>query len=179
MIIRKAVKSDSKEILKLSKKASKTPNGIARVAKEINQKDINQIIENSLKKGLIFVMENPKNPKELIAEIHCYRFDPACFKHTLANLTLVVDPKFHGQGLGKKIFSYLLEEIKSSHQDIYRIELTCRQNNPRAIKLYQSLGFKIEGILEKRILDFDGNLSDDTMMAWINPCYLSQTGVYN
>ena len=168
-MIRKATKLDAKAIFKLNFDAAKTPNGIARTAEEVSQEGVDYFIENSLKNGFIFVAQNPENSKELIAEIHCYKFEPSCFKHTLANLTLVVHPSFQGQGWGKKIFSHLLNELK--HSNILRVELTVRQSNPSAIKLYQSLGFKIEGILEKRILDSEGKLSDDTMMAWLNPHY--------
>lgn len=169
MKLRKATKSDAVEIFNLNVEAAKTKNGIARAPEEISQKDVKNFIEKSLKSGLIFVISHPENPKKLIAEIHCYKHEPQCFKHVLGNLTLVVHPEFQGRGLGKKIFSHLLEEIKENHPSIARVELSSRQSNLRGIKLYQSLGFEIEGIMQKRILDADGVLSGDTMMAWFNP----------
>lgn len=173
MNLRKANKSDLEKIVELYRRAAETPNGIARIAEEITENYVSDFLNNALAKGLIFVAENPQDPKKLIAEIHCYRFDPSCFKHTLANLTLVVHPNFQGQGVGKTIFSHLLEEIKSTHQEIVRVELTVRQSNPKTIGLYKKLGFKIEGICEKRILNAAGELESDTMMAWLNPTYKS------
>jgi putative acetyltransferase len=130
---------------------------------------VNDFVTNSLAKGLIFIVENEG---KIIAEIHCYRYDPLCFKHTLSNLVLTVDPNFQGQGIGRKIFSHLLEEVSKNHPDILRVELFTRQKNLRGIALYKSLGFEIDGVLKNRILDSDGNMSDDTIMAWFNPNFL-------
>jgi len=166
MNIRQANKSDISQLLELYRSVAETKNGIARTPKEISKKTIKEFVKNSLKKGLIFVIENDK---KLIAEIHCYKYEPACFKHVLANLTLVVHPDFQGQGLGKKIFSHLLLEITKNHREIARVELFVRQSNHHGIMLYKSLGFEIEGICKNRILDADGNLDGDTMMAWMRP----------
>ena len=78
-------------------------------------------------------------------------------------------PKFHGQGLGRKIFTHLLEEIKNHHPEIVRVELFVRSNNPKAIALYQKLGFEIEGYLKCRTSSSSGSLESDVIMAWINP----------
>ena len=169
MKLRKAKQTDVREIFLLNREAAKTANGVARKVEEILQKDVADFVKKSLKTGLIFVIEHPSNPKKLIAEIHCYKHEPQCFKHVLGNLTLVVHPDFQGQGFGKKIFSHLLTEITKNHRDIVRVELMTRQNNSRGIKLYESLGFEIEGFCKNRILDAEGMLGSDTMMAWFNP----------
>ncbi len=171
MNLRKATKSDLEKITELHLGAAETANGIARTPAEINSNYVADFLNNALAKGLIFVAENPQDPQKLIAEIHCYKFDPACFQHTLGNLTVVVHPDFQGQGWGKKIFARLLAEIQNHHPEIARVELFTRQNNPHGIKLYQSLGFKIEGICKNRILNAAGELGNDTMMAWLNPSY--------
>ena len=174
MKLRKAEKTDLKKITALYKKVAETPNGIARTPQEISEKWVEDFLNNALTKGLIFVVEHPENAEKVIAEIHCHKFDPACFKHVLANLTIVVHPDFQGGGLGKKIFSHLLSEIQTHHLEIARVELFTRNNNARGIRLYQSLGFKIEGICESRILDANGDLGGDVMMAWLNPRFLNQ-----
>ena len=167
MKIRCGNKSDIEQIFKLYLATATIKDGLARTVQEISLKYITDFVKNSLKTGLIFVVENEVN--QLIAEIHCYKHEPKCFEHTLGNMTLAVHPDFIGQGWGKKIFSHLLEEVKNSHPEIVRVELFTRQNNQKAIKLYQSLGFVVEGICRKRILDGNGKLDDDTMMSWINP----------
>ena len=170
-MVRKATKSDINSIVELYKQAAKTPDGIARTPDEIDHDLINEYFEKSAKQGLMLVIENPQNPQQLIAAIHCYKFDPECFLHMLGNLMLVVHPDFHSQGLGGKIFTHLLEEIKNHHPEIVRVELFVRSNNPKAIALYQKLGFAIEGYLKCRTASSFGSFESDIIMGWINPNY--------
>ncbi len=166
MKIRKAKIEDTNRISELYLKAAAVPDGLARKPDEISKELIESFIKNSLDKGLIFVIENNYG---IIAEIHCFKMDPLCFQHCLGNLTIVVHPDFHGQSLGRQIFNHLLNEVKNKHQNIARIELFVRQENPKAIKFYQSLGFEVEGICKNRLLNSKAELSDDTLMAWLNP----------
>lgn len=168
MKIRKAEASDAKEIFELYIKTAAARNALARTPQEIFLKDVENSIAESLQNGLIFVGEEEQ---KIIAEIHCYRNFPLSFKHCLSNTTLVVDPYFQGRGYGKKIFSHLLDDIKNHHNNIVRVELFCREKNFRAIKLYQALGFEIEGVCKNRILDAEGNLDSDIVMAWFNPYF--------
>jgi putative acetyltransferase len=164
MKIRHSSLKDSNNIFKLYKETAKIENGLARTEQEITQDYIEDFLKKSLKDGLSFVIENQENL--IIAEIHCYKHDPICFRSTFSNLTLAVHPNFQKQGLGRRIFLHLLEEVKNNHSNISRIELSARQNNPSAIKLYQSIGFEIEAICKNRIFDANGNLGADIMMAW-------------
>lgn len=170
-MIRKTKKNDLEKIITLYKKVAQIQDGIARNKSEINKNYVSGFLLPSLKNGLAFVAENPENPKKLIAEIHCHKLGPKCFDHTLNDLTLVVDPDFHGQGIGYKIFSQLLEEAKTKHFDIARIELSARQSNSKAHQLYKKLGFEIEGRMKNRILNSQGELEDDYLFAWLNPNY--------
>ncbi len=170
-MIRTAIRSDLNSIVELYKEAARIPDGIARTPEEINYDLISEYFEKSSQQGLMMVAENPENSQQLIAAIHCYKFDPKCFDHTLGNLILVVHPDFHGQGLGTKIFTHLLEEIKNNHPEIARVELFARTSNQRAIALYQRLGFVIEGHLNNRIVNSQNQLESDTIMGWINPEY--------
>ncbi len=53
---------------------------------------------------------------------------------------LAVDPKFQGQGIAKEALTQLLQELK----DMKRIDLVTHPDNVKALKLYESLGFKVE-----------------------------------
>ncbi|MBU6338771.1 MAG: GNAT family N-acetyltransferase [Rickettsiales bacterium] len=172
MKIRKAEISDLEQILILHKETAKTANGIARKPHEINEENVKDFVEKSLKSGLIFVAEDTANPHRLIAEIHCFKHEAECFKHTLSNLTIAVHPNFQGQGIGRKIFAYLLTRVEVQHPEIARIELMVRQSNNRGLKLYQDLGFEIEGHCKRRILNNDGKLESDIMMGWYNPAFI-------
>ena len=77
MIVRKANIADVLAITNLYKKAAEVPDGIARNSDEINQNLIAEFFKKSSqkgKRGLMLVIENPQNPAELIAQIHCYKF---------------------------------------------------------------------------------------------------------
>ncbi len=165
--VRKAKRSDFNAILKLHRKVSKTKDGIARAAEEITKSYVKNFIKKADKNGLILVIENPKNHREIIAEMHCYSDNVKSFNHVFSNLTIVVDSDHHNQGLGRKIFSHLLEEIRAKRQDIKRVELRCRTSNKAALHLYQSLGFKIEGICKNGILNSKGELEDDCFLGLI------------
>ncbi len=165
MQIRKGDKNDLEKIYNLYKRAATSLEGLARTPEEISQELITNFIEKSLENGLIFVIENED---KIIAEIHAYKNEPRCFQPSLSNLIIAIDPDFQGRGLGRKIFSHLLEEVKINHKNIARVELFARQKNLRAVNLYKSLGFEVEGILKNRLLDSNGNIDHDTIMAWHN-----------
>ncbi|RMG99932.1 MAG: ribosomal-protein-alanine N-acetyltransferase [Aquificota bacterium] len=60
-----------------------------------------------------------------------------------ANLmTFAVKKEHQGKGYGKELLRYAVEYFKGK---VRRITLDVRRSNIKAIKLYQSLGFKING----------------------------------
>jgi putative acetyltransferase len=105
----------------------------------------------------------------LIAEIHAYKSGLVVFAHVLGELTIVVHPDFHGKKIGRTIFTIFLEEIVRTRPDVLKVELVARESNAKAIRLYESLGFLIEGRLEMRIKRPDGNFEADIPMGWENP----------
>ena len=128
-------------------------------------------IQKSLAAGLIIVAENPDDPNQIIGEIHGYKSGVAVFSHVLGELTLVVHPAFQGKKIGRTIFTIFLEEIAKNRSDIGKVELIARESNLKAIELYESLGFTIEGRLEMRIKTTSGSYEADIPMGWQNPNY--------
>ncbi len=57
---------------------------------------------------------------------------------------LVVNPSFQGRGIARKVVEILLEELKGFRE----IDLVTHPENVKAVKLYESLGFKIESRVE-------------------------------
>jgi len=104
---------------------------------------------------------------KVIGEIHAYTPDVYCFSHVLSNLTIAVAPGYQGKGVGRLLLNTFCKTAEEQRSDITRIELFARESNKGAISLYQSLGFKIEGSLTKRIKNQDGSLESDILMAWI------------
>ena len=57
---------------------------------------------------------------------------------------LVVIPEFQGQGIARKAVEMILEKLK----DVELIDLVTHPKNIKAVKLYESLGFKSGTIIE-------------------------------
>jgi ribosomal protein S18 acetylase RimI-like enzyme len=171
MRYRTATIEDLDRLLKLYKTVASTEGGIARLESEITRTYISSFLEKSLETGLIIVGENPNDENELVAEIHAYKAGIKVFDHVLGDLTIVVHPQFQGRKLGRTILTIFLEEVGRNRPDVGKVELIARESNERAIALYQSMGFLIEGRLEMRIRTADRYYEADIPMGWQNPNY--------
>jgi putative acetyltransferase len=160
---------DLPRLIELYKAVARDGGGIARLEHEITEDYVKNFILKSLATGLIIVGENPDNMDQLVAEIHGYKAGIATFDHVLGDVTILVHPKFQGKKIGRTILTIFLEEIGRNRMDIGKVELIARESNMKAIELYQSLGFKIEGRLEMRIKTPDHNYEADIPMGWQNP----------
>lgn len=169
MLIRKGTASDHEKIKTLYKDVARLSGGIARTESEVTDEYVSGFLDKSIDKGLIFVIENSEKPDQLIGEIHAYKSGLLIFDNTLGSLTLCVHPDFQGRKLGYKMFKIFLDEIINNRPDVLRVELWVRETNIRGQRLYQSLGFKLEGRMENRIRNHDGTFEADLPMGWINP----------
>jgi len=169
MRFRTADIDDLNRLIKLYKNVAREEGGIARLEHEITEDYVKDVIIKSLASGLIIVGENPDDPDELVAEIHGYKSGISVFEHVLGDVTILVHPKFQGKKIGRTILTIFLEEIGRNRMDIGKVELIAREGNMKAIQLYQSLGFRIEGRLEMRIRTPDRNYEADIPMGWQNP----------
>jgi len=171
MRYRTATIEDLDGLIKLYQAVARTEGGIARLENEITPEYVSNFLEKSLTTGLIIVGENPDNESELVVEIHAYKAGIQVFDHVLGDLTIVVHPNFQGKKLGRTILTIFLEEVGRNRPDIGRVELIARESNEKAIALYQSMGFLIEGRLEMRIRTTDRHYEADIPMGWQNPNY--------
>jgi ribosomal protein S18 acetylase RimI-like enzyme len=169
MHFRTAVIEDFAKIKALHLEVAKQKNGIARWEDEITDDYIRKFMERSLESGMMIVGEDPDVSDHIIAEIHATQPDIRVFRHLITDLTIAVHPKFQGKKIGRTLFTIFLEEIVTNRPDIGKVELVTRESNERAINLYQSLGFRIEGRMEMRIKTPDGNYEADIPMGWQNP----------
>jgi len=169
--IRHADPKDFRKIYELYAKVAIKTTGLARSGDEITEQYIHDVMKNSNDSGIELIIDNPDNPNQIIAEVHCYKLGPKTFSHVLSELTIAVDPDFQGKGIGRMIFTHLLDLIKNDRPDILRVELISRETNLKAISFYESLGFKREGKLEKRIKGEANEFEADIPMGWINPNY--------
>jgi ribosomal protein S18 acetylase RimI-like enzyme len=171
MHFREANEEDIPALISLYKLVAQTEDGIARNAQEITISYIDYVLERSKKSGLMIVCVHPEDPGQLIGEVHGYKQGLSVFEHVMSELTLVIHPDFQGRKIGKTILAIFLEEIVKNRADIGRVELIVRESNRRAIALYQSLGFRIEGRLEMRIKTSTRSYEADIPMGWQNPNY--------
>ena len=169
MKLRTAVFEDWPTVKKLYVAVARQKTGIARLEHEVTDEYVKRFMEKSLDGGLMIVAEHPTNENELIAEIHASKSKLEVFKHVMSDLTIVVHPEFQGKKLGRTIFTIFLEEVGLNRPDIGKVELITRESNTKAISLYQSLGFRIEGRLEMRIKTPEGAYEADIPMGWQNP----------
>lgn len=169
MHFRTADLNDLQKIKDLYTDVARHEGGIARRAGEVTTAYVENFICKSLDSGLIVVGEHPDDPQKLVAEVHASKAGIRSFDHVLGDLTLVVHPDFQGKRVGRTIFTIFLEEVARNRPDVGKVELITREGNHRAIKLYESLGFRIEGRLEMRIRTPEGGLEADIPMGWVNP----------
>ncbi|MEJ1241366.1 N-acetyltransferase [Chryseolinea sp. T2] len=161
--------NDLPGIVNLYKAVARVEGGIARLEREVSEDYVKNFVLQSLSTGLIIVGEHPENPDELIAEVHGYKSGLHVFGHVLGDVTLAVHPHHQGKKIGRTILTIFLEEIARNRTDIGKVELITREGNLRAINLYQSLGFRIEGRLEMRIRTPEKTYEADIPMGWQNP----------
>jgi putative acetyltransferase len=184
--LRPANVTDRDAISALYKKVIRISGGLARREEEVTGEYVAGFIEKSLESGIQLVAVNDKN---IVGEIHCYKPGIQCFDHLLSDLTIAVDPDYQGLGVGKALFTGLLNEVKENRKDILRIELLTGESNKRAIAFYQSIGFSIEGRMPNRYKMGPADLASigappasdtfttstppsfdaDIPMAWMNP----------
>ncbi len=169
--IRAAVDNDLQKIQALYKKVARLSGGIARREQEITLPYIQDVMKKSKESGFNLVVDNPQDPRQIIGEIHCYTLNPIAFSHVLGELTIAVDPDFHGQGIGKNLFSTLFSHIQEHRPDIFRVELYTNEKNVKALALYERMGFVREGRLAGKIRVHNGSIEADIPMAWFNPNY--------
>jgi ribosomal protein S18 acetylase RimI-like enzyme len=168
MHYRNGTAGDVPALVRLYRRVAELSGGIARKSHEVTEEYVQNFVNRSLEDGLIIVLENAEKPGELAAEIHAYTPGIMLFEHVLSELTVLVDPDFQGKGVGRTIFTIFLDEVVNSRPDIGRVELFTAESNARALHLYQSLGFMIEGRFEMRARTTTG-YEADIALYWQNP----------
>ncbi len=83
----------------------------------------------------------------------------------------MVHPQFQGKKIGRTLLTIFLEEIAHNRPDVGKVELMVREHNLKALELYRSLGFKIEGRIEMQIKNLSGQYEAVIPMGWNNPNY--------
>lgn len=163
LVIRATTQADAPAILQVHRAAAAAPvSGLAREPDEMDLGAIQGALAKPFANGvaLIALLEG-----RAAGEIHASRLGPRQFDHNLTDLTVAVHPDAQGRGVGAALFEALFVEAAKLTPAIERVELLCRAGNAGALRLYQRLGFVIEGRFPGRVRLRDGTLDDDLAMA--------------
>uniref|UniRef100_UPI004048A3D1 GNAT family N-acetyltransferase n=1 Tax=Aliarcobacter sp. TaxID=2321116 RepID=UPI004048A3D1 len=127
------------------------------ISMDINRLSYNNIwiyeIENEIA-GLIVAYGSNK-VKELdgailehlkMKNIFLETFDKECFEDEFYIDTVSVFEKFQGRGIAKELFAFI--ERKAKEEGFEKISLLVDFENPKALKLYEKIGFEKNCVLE-------------------------------
>lgn len=157
--IRPATRADAACLLALHLAAAAGASGLAREPDEIDL----AYIEAFLDKAAIAL--GAFEDGVLAGEIHVMRMGPRQFQHVLTELTVAVHPAFQGRGVGVQLFEALFAEAARLTPKIERIELMVREGHAHARRLYERLGFQVEGRFPRRVRLADGTVETDLAMG--------------
>jgi putative acetyltransferase len=164
--IRSGTPADAPAIRALYQVVGARAGGIARAPDEVTSEYVEGFITKALERGIIIVAEL-QGMQGLAGELHAWRTHIRSFAHVLGDLTIAVHPDVQGMGIGRRLFTTLLETVERSMPEILRVELVTQESNTRALRLYESLGFVREGRMERRIRTPLGTgVEADIPMAW-------------
>jgi len=90
--------------------------------------------------------------------------DRPVFEH-VGSLGIAITKAYRGQGIGEQLLTQALDLAKA--RGLTRIELTVREHNIPAIRLYEKKGFVIEGI-HRNAVRIDGVYENHVFMALID-----------
>lgn len=162
---------DGYALLNLYHEIAKSPGAFTRAVDEVTPEYIQEMLEVTVADGLGIVALDPDDAQKLIGVIVARRLGPKVFDHVLSELTIGVDPSFQRKGVGRRLLLDFLESITDQRPDILRVEMMVRESDQHAIEFYESLGFRREGVFEKRIRRPDGEYEADVPMAWVRAEY--------
>lgn len=163
MIIRKAKIEDAGKYLQMLKQLdTETKNMMLEPGerKTTIEQMRDRIVNMSGSNGAIFLIESEDKIGGFLA---AQRGGANRIRHS-AYIVIGILEEYRGKKLGTKLFEEL--EKWTVENNITRLDLTVVKNNEGAIKLYEKVGFKIEGIKEKSMI-IDGNYVDEYYMGKI------------
>ena len=161
MIIRNIKLEDAENFLRMLLELDKeTEYMMFEPGERINDVNIqrSRIKEMLTDRNLLLIAEENN---EIVGFISVERGIPRRIKH-VGYIVVGIRKDFRKQGIGTRFFEEL--EIWARQNNITRLELTVMCNNVVAKKLYEKMGFQIEGIKKNSML-VNGKYVDEFYMA--------------
>lgn len=160
--IRQAEEADLDGILVLYRAVAAVPGGLLRRAHEITPDYVRKNFDAARRSGLSRVAVADGR---IVGELHGHVPAIHQLRHVMGDLTIAIHPEAQGTGLGRRLFVDFLDGVRRDFAHLRRVELFCRGDNERAVALYTSLGFVMEGRLRGRVADDRGFYADDLLMG--------------
>ncbi|MCD8510559.1 MAG: GNAT family N-acetyltransferase [Bacillus sp. (in: Bacteria)] len=162
MVIRTIVQKDAELFLKLSKKLDSETNFLLFEADERTTTVEEQAasIQKTLAQSNSTILVVEDND-ELVGYIWARGGHAKRTRH-MVHIVIGILQSHTGKGLGTKLFQELEKWAKV--QNIHRLELTLMATNKVAFKLYEKMGFGLEGT-KRDVYVIDNEFVDEYMMA--------------
>jgi putative acetyltransferase len=100
--------------------------------------------------------------RKVVGMIGLHIFKSARQRH-IASLGMTIMREYQGKGIGKKLMENILD-LADNWLMLIRIELDVTEDDERAIRLYRSFGFDVEGKKKYSIIK-NGKYEDVLLMA--------------
>lgn len=156
---------DAEALLELNHTIALIPGGFVRNEEEMNLEFVEKTIHRGVSGGII-IGAFERGSGRLMGAITSRQLALKAFEHVISNVTVGVHPDFQQKGVARRLLLDLLENVQMNREDITRVELIARESNQRQIAFYESIGFRREGVFEKRIRNPDGSYEADIPMGW-------------
>jgi ribosomal protein S18 acetylase RimI-like enzyme len=171
--LRMAKAGDDGALLELDRAIVRARHGIVKTEDELPA-DVATFAEGRARArlnetdGTAFCLVAEEEGRGIVAEASILRLPYRMLRH-VGTLGIGVHPEAQGIGLGRALLVQLLAWTRA-HRDadggrVGRVELYVRADNTRAIELYRSLGFELEGTRRAYLRRDDGVFVDDLVMG--------------
>lgn len=113
---------------------------------------------------LAAVAEEPGRPPRVVGQATAWRQSGSRSEHVVT-VGVGLDPAWRGRGLGR----LLLEKIEEWAQaaGVRKLQLRVLSGNTGARRLYESLGYEVEGVLVRQYRIGDGYQDEVIMYKWL------------
>jgi RimJ/RimL family protein N-acetyltransferase len=164
VVIREALVADAEAILAFAKMLFTTTDSVLTIAEEFNitleeERGFIQAHTTTPTAILLIAVHND----QVISMLNFNCHSKVKMKHT-GEFGVSVHPNYRGQGIGRQIIQMLIDWAQGVPQ-IEKLILHVMNTNTGAIKLYESLGFAVEGSELKVIKQLDGSYADLVAMG--------------
>lgn len=164
MIIRPVEPDDARQISEISadRSVKKTMN-----LSQAGFSDAEKLIKELTDLDHLLVLETEMPPTEICGVV-LLKIDTQIYLRRQATLEIMLETKWQGQGLGKALLVAALE-LADKELMLERIEVEIALDNVNALKLFKSMGFKVEGTAKDWAVTEDGEYIDAYLLARCRP----------